>query len=191
MTKRLLILCVAGMLSLTAGTAMADSIKNRLGVTGRMGFIVPSDNGEVLTGTTGTNTEFIGGGGFIYGITDNIAGEFDITHAGEGNFDVTNLAFGLQYRFPIQTIPQLVPYAGGGFDVLLIGAEVGNVDDVVGGHVSGGVDYFILKDLAVNAELKVVLAPDADVKGPGGAVTFTKFDPTSFSTTFGVRYFFF
>ena len=36
MAKPFLVLCVAGMLSLAAGTAMADSIKNRLGVTGRL-----------------------------------------------------------------------------------------------------------------------------------------------------------
>ena len=63
------------------------------------------------------------------------------------------------------------------------------MDDVVGGHLNVGVDYFILRDLAVNAEIKGVLAPNADVKANG--VVIGQFDPTSFSMTFGVRYFFF
>jgi outer membrane protein len=40
----------------------------------------------------------------------------------------------------------------------------------------------------LTAEAKLLVAPDADITGPFGKVG--NFDPTAFSTTFGVRYFF-
>ncbi|HLO25047.1 MAG TPA: outer membrane beta-barrel protein [Geobacteraceae bacterium] len=180
--------CVAALLTLSAGSAMADSIRGRLGVTGRLGFIVPSESSGVATGLIGTNTEFIAGGGFIYGVTDAVAAELDITHAGFSNSDITNISLGGQYRFTMLPMKELVPYAGAGLDILLIGSDFGNVDDTVGAHLSAGVDYFIQKQLAVTAEMKGVLAPNTDIKF--GGVKRGEFDPTSFSMTFGVRYFF-
>ena len=59
-----------------------------------------------------------------------------------GEFDITNISFGVQYRFSNLPAKQLVPYAGGGFDVLLNEVSVGSVDDVVGVHAAIGVDYF-------------------------------------------------
>jgi len=204
MTQRLFMLCLAVMFILPTGTAMADSIKGRLGLTGRIGFAVPADsdiNGFIVN----TDTGFIGGGGFIYGITDNIATELDITHAsygsstlitpapfGSSDFDTTNISFGVQYRFINLPISKLVPYAGGGLDILVNNADTGGISDidtVVGVHLSGGVDYFILKELAITTELKGVLAPNADIHNSGGA-KIGNFDPDSFSMTFGVRYFF-
>ncbi|HEY6838878.1 MAG TPA: outer membrane beta-barrel protein, partial [Geobacteraceae bacterium] len=148
MKKIFTILCV-GALVTASGTAMAESIKNRFGITGRAGFIVPSDSSEVVSGVVGTNVDVIGGGGFIYGITDHVATELDITHAGFGSgagvdFEITNITLGAQYRFSIATNRNLVPYVGGGLDILINDANQGNsVDDVVGAHVSGGVDFFV------------------------------------------------
>lgn len=202
MTRKLVVFCAAALLTLAAGAAMADSIQGRLGVTGRIGFIVPADGEAVGTGVAvsrNSDVGFIGGGGFIYGVTDNIAAELDITHAGFGSdfpggrvdFDTTNVTLGVQYRF-LNMVPvrRLVPYGGGGIDILLNGADNGlGVDDVVGVHLNAGVDYFIQRQLAVTAEVKGILAPDADITFPGfGKVG--DFDPSSFSTTFGVRYFF-
>jgi outer membrane protein len=104
-----------------------------------------------------------------------------------GDFGVTNVTLGAQYRFALSQ-PKLVPYLGAGLDILLIDADQGrDVDTTVGVHASAGVDYFIMKQLALTAEAKLVVAPDADIRGPGGN---GNFDPNSFSTTFGVRYFF-
>jgi outer membrane protein len=179
---------------LVASNSIADSIKNRLGITGRVGLIVPSDSREIATGTVGTNTDFIGGGGLMYGITENIAAEMDITHADFGSnsnldFDITNISLGVQYRFTDLPNKRFVPYAGGGLDILLNGVSDGSVDDVVGVHASAGFDYFFLRQLACNVEAKGILAPDADFRSPGGA-KLGDFDPTNFSMTFGVRYFF-
>jgi outer membrane protein len=63
------------------------------------------------------------------------------------------------------------------------------VDTVVGAHISGGVDYFVMKQLALTTEIKGVLAPNADIIEPGfGKVG--NYDPVSFSMTFGARFFF-
>lgn len=180
--------CAAALITLATGTAMADSIMGRTGVTGRLGFIVPSDSSSFLTGVFGTNTDFIGGGGLIYGITDSIAAEVDVTHAGIGNFEITNISLGAQYRFLNLPIKKLVPYAGAGLDILVNGIDNGSVDNTVGMHLSAGVDYFLQKQLALTAEIKGVIAPDADIKL--GGVKVGDFDPTSFSMTFGARYFF-
>lgn len=194
MGKMLVCLTLLAALTLVASNTIADSIRNRLGITGRIGFIVPSNSTEIATGTVGTNTDFIGGGGLIYGITDNIAAEMDITHAGVGStagldLDITNVSLGGQFRFINLPIKQLTPYVGGGLDILVNGVSSGSVDNVVGGHISGGVDYFLLKQLALNVEAKGVIAPDADFRSPSG-IKLGTFDPTSFSMTFGVRYFF-
>lgn len=172
--------------TLMAISAQADSIRGRVGVTGRLGFIVPSNSDDIAT-----ETGFIGGGGLIYGATDKIALEMDVTQAGydsfEGiDFSITDLSFGAQYRFTDLAPRQLVPYVGGGFDILINDIDNGSVDTVVGVHLKGGADYFLMKELAATAEWKGVFAPDADTSGFGGR----DFDPMNFSVTFGVRYFF-
>ena len=194
MGKRLVILTLLLAVSLAASNALADSIGNRLGITGRIGFIVPSNNSNIAFSAIGTNTDFIGGGGLIYGITDHIAAEIDITHAGVGSsagldFNTTNITLGAQYRFINLPIQHLVPYGGAGLDILINDVNYGSVDNVVAGHVSVGVDYFLMKQLALNAEAKGVLAPNADFKSPVG-IKIGEFDPTSFSMVFGIRYFF-
>jgi outer membrane protein len=195
----LIVCCLVTNSAIAAGTNMSDSIRGRLGITGKLGFLVPADSDAVSTGVVigraHTDVGFIGGGGFIYGITDNIAAEFDITHSSFGsdadiNFDTTNISLGVQYRCPHVPIKHLIPYAGAGLDILLNGADNGlDVDNVVGLHVKAGVDYFLLKQLALTSEIKGVIATNVDVNRPGiGKVR--EFDPDSFSMTFGLRYFF-
>jgi outer membrane protein len=177
-------------LALAAGTALADNIKGRMGVTGRLGFIVPEDSGSVST-----DAGIIGGGGLIYGLTNDVALELDITHAAYGSnpgfdFDTTNISLGAQYRFIDLPHRQLVPFAGGGLDILVNDVSHGlDADTVVGAHVKGGVDYFITREFAATAEMKGVLAPDADIHDAFGRKA-GNFDPMSMSMTFGVRYFF-
>lgn len=179
-------------------TNASDSIKGRVGITGRLGFIVPADSENITTGVAvgrSTDAGLTGGGGFIYGITDNIATELDITHSSFGSdantdFDTTDISLGVQYRCPHVSIKHLIPYAGVGLDILVNGANNGqDVDTVAGVHAKAGVDYFVMRQLALNSEIKGVLAPNADITQPGiGKVG--EFDPNSFSMTFGVRFFF-
>jgi len=190
MKKLLILACATATLSLAAGPALADSIQGKIGVTGKIGFVIPSD-GDLGPFNNKTDAGFIGGGGVIYGIDNHFAAELDITRSAfgsdYGDFGVTNVSLGAQYRFAL-TQPNLVPYLGAGLDLLVIDADQGrDVDTTVGVHASAGVDYFIMKQLALTGEAKLVLAPDADIHSPTGN---GNFDPNSFSTTVGVRYFF-
>lgn len=198
MKKLFILACSVSVLVIFSGAALADSIKGRIGATGRLGFLVPSDS-DVYDAPYELDTDvgFIGGGGLIYGITKNIAAELDITYtefdadAGPykaAEFETTNISLGAQYRFVDLPVRQLVPYVGGGLDILVNDATNADVDTVAGIHVNGGVDYFVMKQLALTAEVKAVLAPDADIKYQG--VQVGDYDPSSFATTFGVRYFF-
>jgi len=199
--KRLITLaCLATTVSLASGTAaMADSIKGRFGVTGKAGFVVPADNDAEYGNnrTNRTDNGVIGGGGFLYGIDDNFAAEFDVTGSSfgsdTGDFSVANISFGGQYRFTLAQIRKLVPYAGIGLDILVTDYDPNDgtgrdVDTTVGVHASGGADYFIQEQLALTAEVKLVAAPDADISVRGQRSG--DFDPTSISSTVGIRYFF-
>ena len=211
MKKNLLISSLALLLSLTATIAGAADLTGKFGVTGRIGFLVPSDS-EISNiasypfnnlQTVSTDVGFIGGGGFLYGINKNFAAELDITNSNfSGNadnfstysnsldFNIINLSLGGQYRF--KELSGITPYVGAGLDILINSVDNGyNVDTTVGGHISGGIDYFVMKNLALTTELKLVLAPDTDIMGttilnPGKQ---GNFNPSSFSMTFGVRYF--
>lgn len=191
MKKLLVLACATAALSLAAGPATADSINGRVGVTGKIGFTVPADS-DLNSRNNHTDPGVIGGGGLIYGIDNYLAAEVAITHSAFdsdlGYFGVTDFAFGGQYRFPLNQ-PRLVPYLGAGLDILVTDTGHGrSVDTTVGAHAIAGADYFLMKKLALTAEAKVLVAPDADITGPNGENG--NFDPTSFSTTFGVRYFF-
>jgi outer membrane protein len=197
MKKLIVFACLATAVSMTASTAMADSIKGRVGVTGRIGFLSPADN-EADTFHNRTDTGLVAGGGLIYGIDDHIAVELDVTRtefgSQTGDFGVTNVSFGGQYRFALQQ-RQLVPYIGVGLDILATdydenGGARNDVETKVGGHVSGGADYFLQRNLALTAEAKAVVAPNARITDRQFGSRVGDFDPSSFSTTVGIRYFF-
>ena len=190
MKKLLVLVCATAAFSMATGNATADSINGKLGVTGKIGVQIPS-NGDMGPNRNETDAGVVGGVGLIYGIDNHFAAETDISHSeldsDFGNFGVTDFALGAQYRFVLGQ-HKLVPYAGTGLDLLVVNADHGNVGTTVGIHVNGGVDYFITKQLALTAEARVVVAPDTNIDGPNGERG--HFDPTSFSTTFGARYFF-
>ncbi|HTG81154.1 MAG TPA: outer membrane beta-barrel protein [Geobacteraceae bacterium] len=195
MKKWCVLVSMGAAFALAAGAAQADDIKGRVGITGRIGFVVPSDS-DISGFNISTDAGIIGGGGLIYGLTDHVALDAEVTHASYGSspgvdFNTTDISFGAQYRFINLPQRQLVPYVGGGLDILINGvnSSFGDVDTVVGAHVKGGVDYFLTKELAATAEMKGVLAPSADIHDPSGAKA-GNFDPTNFSMTFGMRYFF-
>lgn len=195
MRKILALTCMAATISLATGSALADSIKGRAGATLRIGFTAPSDS-DFENYRIQPDLGVIGGGGLLYGWDDTWALEFDITHSAygsdfpnggnAGDFNVTNFSLGGQYRFTPAN--KLVPYIGGGLDILVNEYEQYDVDTTVGIHVSGGVDYFLMKSLAATAEVKAVIAPETDIKGGGKR---GNFDPSNVATTFGVRYYFF
>ena len=195
MKKLIIITCLASAVALTAGTAMADSIKGRIGVTGKIGFLLPADNGVDIPNNR-TDAGFIGGASLIYGIDDHFAAELEVSRTAfssdTGDFGVTNVSLGGQYRFALPS-PQLVPFVGAGLDILVSDYDPNfgpraDVDTTVGAHLAGGVDYFIARQLALTAEAKLVAAPNTSVTDSIGGRG--NFDPSSFSGTVGIRYFF-
>lgn len=198
MKKVIVLACLATTVSMTAGTAIADSIQGKLGVTGRIGFMSPADNSAEFLNNNKTDDGFIAGVGFIYGFDDHIAAELEVSRTNfgseTGDFGVTDYSFGAQYRFALQQ-PRLVPYLGVGVDILVsdydeFGGARSDIDTTVGVHISGGVDYFLQRQLALTAEAKIIAAPDADITDRPSGNNAGKFDPSSFSTTIGLRYFF-
>jgi outer membrane protein len=201
MKKLIVFACLATAISMTAGTAMADSIRGKLGVTGRVGFVNPADNtADPAPGYPNNRTDsgYVAGGGLIYGIDDHIALECEVTRtqfgSETGDFGVTDLSFGGQYRFALQQ-RQLVPYIGVGLDILVSDYDENSglssdVETTVGAHLSGGVDFFLQRNLALTAEAKVVIAPNAKITDRQTGNSAGNFDPSNFSTTIGFRYFF-
>lgn len=195
MKRNVAIACLAAAVVLAAGTAGADTINGKLGVTGKLGFHIPADNESDFLHNS-TDTGFVGGGGIIYGIEENFAltAEGTRTSFGSqtGDFGVTDISLGGQYRFMPRS--RLVPYLGFGLDILAsdytpYDGYVRDVDTTLGVHLSGGADYFLLRQLALTAELKGTLAPNTDITNRYGEHV-GNFDPSSVSGTFGVRYFF-
>lgn len=198
MKRHLFLLCAVAIIALATGDALADSINGRVGITGRMGVFLPAGGEQVGSGIIiDTDASFIGGGGFIYGITDHWAAELDVTHtefatdvAGRhGDFSTTIITIGPQFRLVELPVPHLVPYVAAGLDILISDVSVGDVDTVPGAHLTAGVDYFYLKELAFTGEIKGVLAPDADVTNANGQ-KIADFDPSGVAVTVGIRYFF-
>ncbi|GFO64307.1 porin family protein [Geomonas paludis] len=193
---RRIIFLMAVISTLTAGTAMGDSIDGRFGITGKIGFLMPIQD-DFITGADETNTGLAAGGGVIYGLGQNLGAELDITHAPTlnvqaaggkvGEASLTDISLGLQYRFTPDR--RLVPYLGAGVD--FIKGKFTNAADrryglewTTGGHVSAGLDYFATRGIALTAELKGIFAPAGNIKS-----TPQEYNPNSFVGTIGIRLF--
>lgn len=195
--RKLLILSACALLTaFLAGNAAADDLRGRLALTGRIGVTNPANseldrNSDRLI--VSTDAGFIGGGGFLFGVDNNIAMELDITHAtfhtnhAFGQAEVTDLAIGAQFRLPERQ--RVVPYFGAGMDVLINDLPRNAVNTVVGLHVSTGLDFMLSRQVALNAEIKGVEAFNADVKDFTGAKA-GELDPSNVSFTVGARFFF-
>lgn len=197
-------------ITLFAGNATAESIKGRLGITGQLGFMVP-DNSKYTPDFVTANGlasdqlkadgAFAGGGGLIFGLTDNWALEAHVLYTPQIDYKntngakvleiaTTNASLGLQYRNNVSR--DLAAYLGGGVDVLISDVKdgsghEGDVDTVVGGHINVGADYFVTKCFAINFDIRGIFAPEADIKG--GGATMAKYDPISYVGLIGVRFF--
>ncbi|MFZ3207583.1 MAG: porin family protein [Geobacteraceae bacterium] len=192
--RRVIVLTVIA-LSLVAGSAMAESIEGRLGLTGKLGVIVPLKDSDVGGASFETRTGFAAGGGLIYGFNKYLAGEIDIIHAPSMDVKIggtkvaeaqfTDFSLGLQFR--IMPDHALVPYLGVGGDAIKGDIDDTTLDWTFGGHVNGGIDYFLNKSIALNADVRGIFAAKSDIKQ--NDVTVGKFDPISFVATVGVRLF--
>ncbi|MBJ6799203.1 outer membrane beta-barrel protein [Geomonas propionica] len=182
------------LLLLLFSNALAEGIQGRIGLNGKVGFLMPIQD-DFITGVDETNTGLAAGGGVIYGLSQHLAAEFDIMHAPNlnvqaagakvGEASLTDISLGLQYRFTPDS--HLVPYLGAGVD-LIKGKFTNGADRkyglewTTGGHVSVGVDYFATPGIALTAELKGVFAPTGNIKS-----TPQEYNPNSLVGTVGIR----
>ncbi|MEI6609132.1 MAG: OmpA family protein [Deltaproteobacteria bacterium] len=213
---------------LLAGTAMADSIEGKVGITARGGasYVFNSEfTDEGIAANPGVNKDikpgvgWTGGGGLMYGITENLAVTFDVIYlqttlkmsdaAQEYKFatgKTVDFSLGAQWRF----IPKsrFVPYIGAGFDVLWNkldiddefrnnrGGVAGSSLDTAttfGGHLSAGADFFITPNIALNAEVRGLYSTKGDItlKEAGNPDNkIAKYNPSNISGFLGIRFFF-
>lgn len=195
--KRIIAAVALAVSAMMVDVAAAENLTGRLGVTGRLGFTVPADSDWQTAGPLDSDTGFIFGGGFLYGITRNVAAEFDVTHSiydlrfdrvsKDGTANVTNVSLGAQWRFASDR--PYTPYVGGGLSILFNDYTDSDVDTTVGVNLKAGIDYYITPRVALNAELKGTISPSADMRYLPAA-DHGSFDPSSLSGLFGMRYFF-
>jgi outer membrane protein len=183
--------------------AEAEMIAGRLGIGGNVGFNLPTDS--KLNDSIGTKLKadgnFAAGGSLIYGITDILAIEAEVTYvpntdfnnSGQKVFEMETIipSIGLQIRNNLFE-EHVSAYLGGGVDFLFASPKdnAGNtadVDTIVGGHVHGGGDYFISRNLALNLDLRGIFFGNADIKV--GGTTIAKYDPICFVATVGLKWF--
>ncbi|OGU05233.1 MAG: hypothetical protein A2075_00910 [Geobacteraceae bacterium GWC2_58_44] len=191
------ILLATLILTLVSGTATADSLQGRFGVTGKVGAVVPLQD-DFISGTSDSNSAIAAGGGLIFGLSRNCALEIDVTHVPELDLEIagdkayeatfTDIALGFQYR--IASDNRLVPFIGFGVDFIKGDLEHVNgtnydLEWTVGGHVNAGMDYFITRGIALTVDLRGLYAAKGDVEGGGTKVG--EYDPMSFIGTAGIR----
>ena len=223
--KKVVLLATAVLL-LLASTAMADSIAGKFGITVRGGasYILNSEfTDEAIASFAGDGVVVdkdikpgigLGGGvGIMYGITDNLAVNFDVIYmqtdvkATGNGVEVTmgkgktyDFALGAQWRFMPKS--QFVPYVGAGFDILLNKFDPSDewgdpgvtldVATTYGGHLSVGADFFFTPNIALNAEIRGLYSTKGDITAsddPSGTA-WAKYNPSNISGFLGIRFFF-
>jgi outer membrane protein len=215
--KKVFLFAVAALL-LFSNAAMADSIAGKVGITARGGLSYIFNSKLTVVDSTLDKIErskaWAAGSGIMYGITDNLAVDFDVIYSqadcqvSDGTTSINlgmgkniDFALGAQWRFMPKNA--FVPYVGVGFDVFWNKIDInGNLSDLLGsadiavtygGHLSAGVDCFLTPNIALNAEIRGVYSTDGDltIKSPGEAdVVVGKYNPTNISGFVGIRFLF-
>jgi outer membrane protein len=196
--RRVIVLATLALI-MAAGTALADSIDGRFGITGKAGALVPLQD-DFISDTSGTDPGLAAGGGFILGFGKNFAAELDVTRllkadvnvsgSKAGEASLTDIALGLQYRFAPDN--RLVPFIGVGADFIkgelesTLGSST-NLDWTVGGHANLGFDFFVTRGIALTADARGLYAADGDVRSSGEKIG--TYQPISFIGTVGIRLF--
>lgn len=197
---RIIRLMIILIIVMQAATAMADTIANRFGLTGRVGFAIPGKLGdaEFINGNTDTKNGLAWNGGLIYGFNDYLASELEVSYL--PNLDVeiggvktyeaklTDFAVGLQYRFMPKN--QVVPYVGAGVDFIKgdlkhVNGNSYDLDWTYGGHISAGLDWFLTRGIALTADLRGTAAVSGDIER--GDTKVNEYDPFWIQGTVGVR----
>ena len=224
--KKIVIFAAAAVF-LFANLAMAESIAGKVGVTARGGasYLFNSEfTDEFITANPLVDQDikrdigWTGGGGLMYGITDNLAVNFDVLYL-QTTLKMSNAAqdykiataktidfsLGAQWRF----IPKsrFVPYIGAGLDILWNKADINDefranrvaptssidIATTYGGHLSVGGDFFITPNIALNAEVRGLYSTKGDITFKNAGLVDDKiahYNPTNVSGFLGIRFFF-
>jgi outer membrane protein len=196
MKKIVVVLGVVLLAALNVNFAAAENLTGKLAGSARLGFTLPSDSEWQVAGPISSDSGLIFGFGLLYGISRDLAAEVEFNHSNydlkydrftkDGTANVNEISFGLQWRFPSR---QLTSYVGGGLSILFNDYTDASVENTVGINLKGGIDYFVTPRVALNAEMRLVFSPYADMSYRP-AYDNGSFDPSSFSGLFGIRYFF-
>ena len=165
-------------------------VGGRAGVGVRIGSYSPSKSkvgndtvieGQVGYAITSTLLTVVSVGHTSPGISDSIAEDADLTY------------FSLTFEMRGDLNPNFAMYIGFGPSLLMktykLEGHSNRNDTVVGGNVSLGMDYFVMKDLALNIDLKY-LAAFTETKTQIGGVDETLPNLDGFILGAGVKYFF-
>jgi outer membrane protein len=185
--------------TLIASIAMADTIDNRLGVTGRAGSVTPLKN-NFINGTQETRSGFAGGGGLIYGFGNYLAAEadvlqipkLDVKNGGAKAYEATLTDIGVGLQFRIIPDGKVVPFIGGGADFIKgnlkhVSGTNYDLDWTYGGHLNAGFDWFMTRGIALTAEARAVRTISGDILS--GSTKVGEYDPFWVQATLGIRFF--
>ena len=203
--------------------AMADSTAGKIGVNlrGGVGYFLNgdfTDEGVLKWGVDSTIKESVGwagGGGIMYGITNNLSVDFDVIYGqvevsaspnggsqqtfGKGK--TIDFSLGAQWRFMPESA--FVPYIGAGLDFMTNSfdfyspyskpGETMDADNTYGGHLTVGADFFLNPYIALNAEFRGLLSTKSNLtrKYPGDSdFTAAEYNPSNISAFAGIKFFF-
>lgn len=220
--KKIFLFVVASLL-LFSNAGMASSVAGKVGITARGGVGYFLNNEFTDTAAANWNvdktikggTGWTGGGGIMYGITDNLSVDFDViysqvevtmtpvggSNAVFGKGKTIDISLGAQWRFMPKSA--FVPYLGAGVDFMInkfdlydaysTPGESLDVDNTYGGHLNLGADYFITPNIALNAEFRYLYSTSGDMKRkyPGDPeIVAATYSPSNISGFAGIRFFF-
>lgn len=118
-----------------------------------------------------------------------------------GDFIVMPLSFTAAFTYPTMK-GKMYPYIGGGIDYAFIEGDAtgtlspgGNAkityDNAFGGHISGGFDWMLTKNVAFNLDMKYTwLSPDVSTSVDTGTLTVTDDEFDNLAIRIGVAYYF-
>ncbi|PKN51538.1 MAG: hypothetical protein CVU55_11345 [Deltaproteobacteria bacterium HGW-Deltaproteobacteria-13] len=220
--KKIFLFVVASLL-LFSSVATASSVAGKVGITARggSGYFFNNEFTDAAAAHWGVEgkikggTGWTGGGGVMYGITDNLSVDFDVIYSQVevtmttlggvdhvfGRGKTIDFSFGAQWRFMPKSA--FVPYAGAGVDFMInkfdlydaysTPGESLEIDNTYGGHLNLGADYFITPNIALNAEFRYLYSTSGDMKrkyaGDPDVVAAT-YSPGNVSAFAGIRFFF-
>jgi outer membrane protein len=212
-----MVLCVTSVLLFCVNLSLAQDIEGKFGIGARIAYVNYSDDDYVVHGVkvdTEPDDATMYGMNLTYFFHRYASFELSVDYteadvelsalglSGDAG-EITQVPVLLTLRMHFSTNPKVSPYIGGGvgyyfnsFDtnrtvaefIYGPGADI-EVDDSFGYHVSGGIEYFVTDNAAINVDVKYIWQEvEAGVNVPG--FTDEEFDIDTFVAGAGFKYYF-